>query len=132
MSDYFIISPLEEIDWKIDLEDFIQKLVAEWSEAKVEIDNNPQSPYLLEFELKLGEYQVSRYVNRTALFMAGGDLKEYAEIAVWYRKIVPPRYQLFLYCAGDSPGEEFELLPETTEQDILNPNNWPLLQDDDE
>src|SRR5438045_2089505 len=113
---YFIV-PKDDSDFQIEPADLLQNLRVRWPDIK--LYNCLTQDYLLCWEIKFGEYWEDGGLQSDKRIITFHDAPEsVTTFAIWYRTQIPPNYELFIF--HDSDGEEFELLPTTTEEKLSN------------
>jgi hypothetical protein len=117
MSMGYIVSPLEETDLHLDLADFLSNFQIEWPDATIRQEVGIALSWMYEYEERPFRLLCALDNTQQAIFLDGASVKEYAKIALWYRKLVPAKYKLFFYDSGFN--NSIELTSTTTEQEIL-------------
>jgi hypothetical protein len=113
----YFISPPNDSDLQIQVEDLLQKLRARWPNMR--IDKYVDPGYLVSWEVKIGDYWEPGGLQSDRQAITIQDHPECAAIfAVWYRSHIPSIYKLFMY--HDSSVNEHELLPTMTEEELLD------------
>jgi hypothetical protein len=97
MSD-FLVSPSQETSWRIDPEEFETHLRERWPDAEV-WPGDPDSQRALTFELpSLGEVPPRGRLMRDGQVVGlDGDVPESAEVASWFREVVPAQQELVFW-----------------------------------
>ncbi len=116
MSDY-IIGPLLEESWRISLDAFSYALLQEWPDT--DIKHSKEADIALRWILGISNSPLlcSLHVSGQAIFVEGGNVKDYAILALWFRRLVPAEHQLFLYHIGLT--QKIGLTTTTTEGQII-------------
>ena len=86
----------------------------------MEVVTDPSRPYVLDFELAIGDQPVTGAFGGDGQVMAlEGDVLACAEVAAWYRRQIPADQQLVFYDQGYSGS--VELRGEPNPQEIAAP-----------
>ena len=115
----FIISPLEDTDFRVDVTCLVEEVHARWPSATVQFNTEPDFPILCYWDRNVarGYFLCQFFRTQNALSLEGGSVEDHAETAVWFRGLVPSKYRLYYYCSEAWP-EKIELLPDTTMDQI--------------
>jgi hypothetical protein len=114
----FIISSLDENEYRVDSKSFIEQLRAQWPKAEVREIKDAVDPYLFEWILPIG-HRIDGALHRSLTTISlEGSLEDCAIFAVWYRTFVPPTYGLLFFDQGYHG--HVNLHNETTEQQIID------------
>lgn len=110
--------PANETGWSMSVSDFVRRLSERWPDARTQQHDDE-----LRFELQLvaalsGSLERLGKTQSPSLVIDYGDLRDCAELAHWYRSIVPAQQEL-LFCDEGMNGRIF-LKPDTTPDDILH------------
>lgn len=114
----YIIVPEPHSDLQVDVDSIADELRNNWSSVEFEDVDKVNDPAILrwsfemDYDRQLGALHKDRRTISIDDFPGG-----VAKFAVWYRKIVPARYKLFL--SDDSSAKEIELTETITEQELL-------------
>jgi hypothetical protein len=102
MSD-FLVSPSQETAWSIDPEEFEEQLRERWPDAEV-WPGDPDSQRALTFELpSVGDVPPRGRLMRDGQVVGlDGDVPESAEVASWFREVVPAQQELVFWDQGYS------------------------------
>ena len=104
-------------DWRFSTEDFKHRLLARWPAAVLKEEADTSSIDSLEFELPMPHRTLEGSLRRKGTGIAfDGDIRDYAEFALWVRSFVPPAERLFFCDEGMSGSLDLEL--DTTPSDI--------------
>ena len=95
----FIICAVEgALDFKIDEQQFINQLSDNWPVTKLVRWEDLRYPYTIEWTQEINnvfvEGQLARTLNAITL---EGDVKDCAEIALWFRRLVPLQTNLLFF-----------------------------------
>jgi hypothetical protein len=118
MSYAFLVDSIGAQDYfKIDVAEFVERLKREWPGAKVQKSNSPT--HLVRWEINIKDHFIlgGLHSNQETISLEG-DLSLAAEIAAWYRGIVPSGYKLFFY-TGARVDRPVELTEGITSNDII-------------
>jgi len=114
----FLISPLDENQFRVDPKSFVEQLRAKWMDAEVREIKDAVDPYLLEWILPIG-YRIDGALHRSLTTISlEGSLEDCAIFAVWYRTFVPSKYGLLFFDQGYHG--HVNLHNETTEQQLID------------
>ena len=105
--------------WQVDIDYFIDNLQEKWPNAPFRFMSEIIPTDLVEWEPKMGRNELLCifYKDQQTISMEGGDLSDYAEIALWYRQLVPPQYHLIF--ADEGGNVKVPLQMNTTKQQIV-------------
>ena len=96
----YLVSPPEETDWRIDPADFEAALVARWPDADLQ-QSAPDRVYAFDFTVKLDGDTVDGAFERAGQTVGlTRDLRLCAEVAAWFRTVVPAEQPLLFYDQG--------------------------------
>lgn len=120
------IGPRGKVEFHIDPKQFVQRLQERWPNATVQLDEYPNNPSWLKGIIPLGEERV-KYTfphSHGVLLLDDGDCTGYAEVALWFRSLVPAEYRLFL---SDENGYfDVEIQENSAEDELLAAMSaWP-------
>lgn len=116
----YLITPPEETDWQINPSDFVNNLLKQWPDIKIQQITNPDDYYSLEWFTKVPELEP---ILNGALHRDGqgvsleGYLEDCAFFAIWFRSQVPQTQKLVFYDQGYNA--HIELQEGTTESEII-------------
>jgi|GEM_PF-3593449 len=91
MSSY-IVGPMKEIEWEIDLGFFIENLLQKWPDITFKREKREiRGAETVSWEVKIGANSLYCWLHPThnTISMEGGDLEDYVQIALWFRMLVP-------------------------------------------
>jgi hypothetical protein len=118
---YFALSP-ERPNWSIPPQEFARKMISRWPTTIIN-EQGPESSTYFDFELDMPHSLVVGGFGRSgSTFIMDGDLRDMAQLALWFRSIVPAEHPL-VFCdeaCGYADGYSIALTPKTTEEEILN------------
>jgi hypothetical protein len=118
---YFII-PNEASDLQIDPQNLANQLSSKWPFIKFENAVTQNDPFILSWRFDIDGDVLRGSLHKDGQTVSMEDFSEgAAKFAVWYREVIPPQYQLFI--SHDSSDEEIEIMPESTEEEILDDLN---------
>jgi hypothetical protein len=114
----YIVSPLEETDLHIDIEQFVEKLRAAWPGVQVQESSSTEDPFVIHWSLEEKKHRLlgSLYGNLHSILIEA-LAPDATRFALWYRTLVPNKYKLFLYDEGFN--EHVELTTTSTETQVL-------------
>jgi hypothetical protein len=113
----FLVSPSVETDWRLDPDEFETRLRADWPEADVSPVETPESIAAVQFVVPLEERLDGRFWRNGQVLELQGRPEESAELAAWFRRIVPAEQELLFYDQGYEV--HLPLTEETTASDIV-------------
>jgi len=117
---YFIDS-LDTLDFEFDVDEFADQLRARWQSVRE--DTFDQSGlfagcWLVDFG-STGHLMITLHKDQKSVSIDDADVYSIAQFALWYRKLIPVHYSLYLY--HDSWGDELvEISPSNTETEIAD------------
>ncbi|BAZ17761.1 hypothetical protein NIES4071_96410 [Calothrix sp. NIES-4071] len=117
----YLITPIEETDWRINELDLINHLSEKWSNVQIKEITNLDDFYCFEGLINLSgndktlEFALHRDRQGVSL---DGYLENCALFAVWLRSLVPQDQKLAFYDQGYNA--HIELNQNTTELEIIN------------
>ena len=100
MSNPLCISSSRETDWRLEPRAFVAALRRRWPDAEVRLRVAGNEDSTLDFTLPSGEgYPLLCYLSADgqAVWISGATIAEAAEIAVWFRVLVPAEQELLFY-----------------------------------
>lgn len=116
----YFISPPEESDWQINVNNLSKAIISKWSTAAVEKVNNPNSLYILTWSIKINIYRIDGTLTKSKnVVYLDGDIRGCAVFALWFRRQVGNEQKLIFYDEGYSC--DILLSSETTEDDLVQP-----------
>ena len=118
MGDNLYIGPPERTTWRLPPAEFATHLARRWQVVRLAWDEDPASPTAVEFTLAgpRGEIEGCFQRDGTMLVLQRFDEWDAAEMAVWFRSLVPPEQPL-LILSGSGLGYS-ELLPTDTAEEV--------------
>jgi len=120
MSLSYLISPSENIDWRVDKDDFIKKLYLKWLNVQVYPGPDPSGNFMFSWTqgtLDNGDHLNGMMYSNQLSVCLEGNFKTATEFALWYRGLVPQQYKLLFMDQGFI--RNIELDKNTTEQQIV-------------
>jgi hypothetical protein len=95
----YLVSPPAETDWRLDPADFEAALRARW--PVVDFHPNTGDMYAFDFGVEVDGGRVDGGFARDGQVLGlGGDLFPCAQVAVWFRELVPAEQPLLFYDQG--------------------------------
>ena len=115
----YLISPEEKSkDWSIDIADFEAQLLRRWPNAAVERISSPESFAELVWSVDRGVGRLYGEVGRNhQVITLEGDITDCAEVAIWFRRQVPPHQSLVLY--DEAYNVDLPLTSKTRTEEII-------------
>ncbi len=114
----YIVSPLEEIDLRIDVNEFMDRLKTDWPGVQIQAAGSSDDPFVLHWRLTIQEHRQLGSLHPDLQSISIEDFPPGAtRFALWYRNFVPSQHRLFLYDEGFN--EHVELTGNSTETQIL-------------
>ena len=115
----FFVSPAERINTPlVTPADFQREVLASWPSARFEPLASPESPYAFDWQIDMAGGTVSgAYAKQGDTIVMEGDVFDCARIALWYRRLVPPRQLLIFY--DEIYSASIELRAETPAEEIM-------------
>ena len=114
----YFVSPREQTGWSISVAAFTAALHERWPAAKLAQIKSPASNHAVEFEVPLVRSTVTGALARDGqvLIVNHGHLRDYLEMAFWFRSLIPPVVPVIAY---DDAGNCCDLATTTTEAALL-------------
>jgi hypothetical protein len=118
MAEITVIMPPEETNWRIEPVAVAKALASQWPQAQITWEDPSDRSDAFVFEWDTKKYHVVGSFGRNgrSLFLTRTTMEDLAEIAVWFRKLVPPSEPLGVW---SDAGGYCELTPEMTATDFL-------------
>jgi hypothetical protein len=113
----FLVSPSIETEWRLDPEEFESRLRTDWPHADVSTAETPDSIAAVQFVVPLEVRLDGRFWRNGQVLELQGRPEESAELAAWFRRIVPPEQELLFY--DDGYEVHVQLTEGTTPSDIV-------------
>ncbi len=114
----YLISPLEETDFKIEQAQLINALKAEWSNIDIQTIVNPERAYSLSFRIPLTNDILEGRLERAGqCVVLEGDVRDCAQFALWLRSQLDSKHKLLFY--DEAYSADVELGSETTAHEII-------------
>ncbi len=99
----YLITPPSTTNWKINQTDFIESLKQHWSKIEINLINNAEDFYSLEWIIKFPNKNQrldgALHQDKQGISL-DGDLKTCANFAIWFRSLVPENQALLFYDQG--------------------------------
>jgi hypothetical protein len=115
---YLIDSMGDDKHFEINIDEFNARLKEQWSDAESLSTSYGKIVSAWRLPIKGISIRLNLWKNRETVSIEGGDSSSIAEIAVWYRSLVPLAYRLFLY-SGPSFNNPIILESDTTIPDVV-------------
>lgn len=104
-------------DLEVDPHDLSRQLCKQWSEVQFK-QEMPNAAMLLEWKLKAGKINhVGQLHNDKKTLTIDDYPAGVSEFAVWYRKIIPEKFDVFLYHDSDA-NLEIRITSETNANEV--------------
>lgn len=116
MSGYVVI-PAESARWRVDPAYFADSARRTWPRANIQFTMDPASGSLLTWEPEPGRDIMGFFLKDQQTIHLEGVLDACVDVALWYRKLVPPEH-LLLFCDEDQ-NDRVELRLGTTRQQLI-------------
>lgn len=115
----FFVSPAERISSPlVTPADFQREALARWPSARFELLANPESPYAFDWKIDMASRVLSgSYAKQGDTIVMQGDVADCAQIALWYRSLVPEQQSLIFY--DENYSASVELRTETPAEEIM-------------
>ena len=118
----YIVISAEQPPWSIPPAELAQKMTARWP-ATIITELSADSSFCFDFDMRMPHSRVVGSFDRSGstFAMHRGDLRDMAQLALWFRSMVPAEHPL-IFCdeaCGYADGYSIALTPETTETEIL-------------
>jgi len=115
----FFVSPAERIGAPlVTPADFQREILARWPFARFELLASMESPYAFDWQIDMAGGTVSgAYAKQGDTIVMEGDVFDCAQIALWYRRLVPPQQLLIFY--DEIFSASIELRAETLADEIM-------------
>ena len=114
---YLIDSMGDNKHFEINIEEFNARLKEQWSDAESLSTSYGKVVSVWRVTIEGVSIRLSLWKNRETVSLEGGDSRSIAEVALWYRALVPLEYRLFLY-SGPSFHNPITLETNTTIADL--------------
>jgi hypothetical protein len=96
---YFVSPPTEPAGWSLPAGEFERQLRAHWPDASIELRDN--GIYELEWEVPMTHNLLVGKLDRDRTYIVlRGDVRDCAEVAVWFREIVSNVQPLIFFNEG--------------------------------
>jgi hypothetical protein len=100
MSHKHFISPPDHTDWSITPEAFAAALKSRWPHVRI-VSETPDRYQSVEFELDLQHSTAYAHLDADGqALIIDAHIEDVAELAVWFRSLVPDSQPLILYDEG--------------------------------
>ena len=116
----YFVSPREETDLNVDEAILTRNLDSRWPEIEVSRTSNPESNHVIEWSLRIDGRLLEGSLDKTRqVTHLDGDVRDCARFAVWFRSLIPDRYELAFY--DEAYSADVELTEMTTEDEVAAP-----------
>jgi hypothetical protein len=117
MSWDFLVCPAAPGQWSLTTETLVEAVQCRWPHTQVRRVPQEFRPALLEWTVSSGEDEVTCYFydDGQTLSFEGRDELQYAQIALWYRTVVPAQHRID-FC---SPENRVEIRAESTPAQLV-------------
>jgi hypothetical protein len=98
----YIVSPAEKPEtWSMPNDAFVTDLRRRWPDVEVTPVEDPSRFHGIEWRIQVGERKVEGALSRDGrALILEGDIEDVADIAVWFRSLVPEGQPLLFYDEG--------------------------------